>query len=257
MPYLFATAISTHRGGTPMMRPLFFEFPEDRSSWTVDEAYMLGESLYVAPIFRGSDPDYSAAASVLAPENSGPSQKGFAADERASVEVYIPFGDWFSLLTGEFFTGPSWSIQHHGYDSIPLFLRPGSAIALSGGAPVDFYFDENGAWKLKDLNESIEQEKAWKCDGEWKARGTEYDYASRVTVLANASRPLDAEVVIPDSRDENLGQSSAVLHVYETEKGKVCVEIISGEVKEEWRLQVVRKGYGVRSVSGRGRRLEI
>lgn len=246
-----------------MMRPLFFEFPEDRSSWVVDEAYMLGENLYVAPVFHESDLDYSAPASVFASENSGPVQKEFTASEKASVEVYIPYGDWFSLLTGEFFTGPSWSIQHHGYDSIPIFLRPGSAIVLSGGAPVDFYFDENSAWKLKDSNESTEQERAWKCDGEWKARGTEYDYASRVTVLVNASRssqqraPLDLEVVIPDSQDEKLGQSSAVLHIYETKKGKTCVEIISGEVKEEWRLQVVRKGHGVRSVSGRGRKLEI
>jgi len=269
MPYLFATAISTHQTGTPMMRPLFFEFPEDRNSWMVDEAYMLGENIYVAPVFRGSDLDsvgsggYSTTTPPFAPENSGSIQKESTVDEKASVEVYIPHGDWFSLLTGEFFTGPSWSIQHHGYDSVPLFLRPGSAIVLSGGAMVDFYFDKDSAWKLKDLNESTEGERAWKCDGEWKARGAEYDYASRVTVLVNASRPpqhgasLDLKVIIPDSRDENLGESSAVLRIRETKNGRICAEVVSGEVKEEWRLQVVRKGHGAQNVSGRGQKLEI
>jgi len=116
---------------------------------------------------------------------------------------------------------------------------------------------------LKDLNESTEGKRAWKCDGEWKARGAEYDYASRVTVLVNASRPpqqgtsLDLKVIIPDSRDENLGESSAVLRIRETKNGRICAEVISGEVKEEWRLQVVRKGHGAQNVSGRGQKLEI
>ncbi|KXN92522.1 Alpha-xylosidase [Leucoagaricus sp. SymC.cos] len=77
MPYLYGAAISTHRTGTPMMRPLFFEFPEDRTSWTIDEAYMLGINLYVAPVFSDSDLDpmgsggYSPAGSSFAPEASG------------------------------------------------------------------------------------------------------------------------------------------------------------------------------------------
>ncbi|KAF5353216.1 hypothetical protein D9756_008052 [Leucocoprinus leucothites] len=268
MPYLYATAISTHQTGTPMMRPLFFEFPEDRNSWTIDEAYMLGENLYVAPVFSGSDADlvgsggYSAAGSSFAPEDPTATkgdEKGSAGNEKASVQVYIPPGDWFSILTGEFFTGPSWSVQHHGYDSIPLLLRPGRAIALSAGAPTDSYFDERGVWKLRDLNETSGDERAWRGDGEWSARGAEYDFADKVTILVNASQPVDdVKVVIPDSRDEKLGQSAAEVRVYgNVEKGKIYAEVVIGEMKGEWRLVVVGKGLdSARSVVGQGKKLE-
>jgi len=152
MPYLYATAISTHKSGTPMMRPLFFEFPEDKTAWTIDEAYMLGEDLYVAPVFSGSDSDavgsggYSVAGSSFSPDSnaasttsqpnrtSGEDRKhGDSVHDKASVQAYIPSGDWFFLLTGGFYTGPCWSTQQHSYMSLPLF-RPGSAIVLSGGA---------------------------------------------------------------------------------------------------------------------------
>lgn len=280
MPYLYWTAISTHKTGNPMMRPLFFEYPEDRTSWTVDEAYMLGENLYVAPVFSGSDSDpmgsggYSAAGSSFAPDNSGltkGSSTGYAtAVGKASVQVYIPPGDWFSLLTGEFFTGPSWSIQHHAYDTVPLLLRPGRAIILSGGAPVDFYFDESGAWKLRDLSEMKVDERAWRGDGEFKARGAEYDYTTRVTVVINVSRPppsplgstehqatsLDLKLFVPDNRDERLGESCAELRVWENESGKVSVEVVRGELKGEWRVVKVGKGAGVvQGVAREGQKL--
>lgn len=261
-----------------MMRPLFFEFPEDRNAWTVDEAYMLGESLYVAPVFSGSNSDaigsggYSAAGSSFAPDHSSEA-KTLATESaagKASVQVYIPPGDWFSLFTGEFFTGPSWSIQQHGYDSVPLLLRPGHAIVLSGGAPVDFYFDEKGVWRLRDLSETKVNERAWRGDGEFKARGAEYDYSTGVTVLVNISRPppsalggtenktaaINLKLAVPDSRDERLGENVAELRVWENESGKVSVEVVNGELKGEWRVVKVGKGIDVvQSVAGQGQKL--
>lgn len=285
MPYLYATAITAHTTGTPMMRPLFFEFPEDKTSWTIDEAYMLGENLYVAPVFSGSDSDsidsggYSAAGSSFAPENStndtqtGSSEKDKTqqGDTPASVQVYIPPGDWFSLLTGDFYTGPSWSTQRHSYSSIPLLLRPGRAIVLSGGAPVDFYFDASGAWKLRELDEVKEEERARKGDGEWRARGAEYDCTSKVTVLVNTSRSpppgsddeqmgvLDLRVYIPDSHGDRLGQVSAELRVREIDGGKVRVEVVHGDLRGEWKVLRVGKETGVAQgvASGGQKSLEV
>lgn len=228
-----------------MIRPLFFEFPEDRTSWTIDEAYILGENLYVAPIFSGSDSDtvgsvgYSAAGSSFVPDKTTtPRTEEMATkpDGKASLQVYIPRRDWFSPLTGEFSTGPSWSIQQHRYDSIPLLLRPWSTIVLSCGALVDFYFDDLGAWKLRNLDEVELMERARSGVEEWKARGAAYDYTSRITVLVNASRPhhtgsgeqmaaLDFRLSVPDTRDDNLGQSSAEIRAQENVSGNVCVEM--------------------------------
>ena len=52
MPYLYRMAAVAHERGTPVMRPLMMQFPEDRGSDCIDLQYMLGDSLLVAPIFR-------------------------------------------------------------------------------------------------------------------------------------------------------------------------------------------------------------
>jgi len=132
--------------------------------------------------------------------------------------------------------------------SLPLFLRPGSAIILSGGAPVDFYFDESGAWRLKELYETKVEERAWKSDGEWRARGAEYDYTSRVTVVVNFSLPpatvrgISLSLHVPNSRD---GGYSAGIGVSGTNGGKVRVEVMVGKLRGEWRVVRVGRDTGV------------
>ncbi len=37
-----------HEDGTPVMRTLFYEFPEDDKTWEVDNTYMLGDEILVA-----------------------------------------------------------------------------------------------------------------------------------------------------------------------------------------------------------------
>ena len=50
MPYLAGSGPG-ERGGTPMLRPMVLEFPEDPATEHVDTQYMLGDSLLVAPVF--------------------------------------------------------------------------------------------------------------------------------------------------------------------------------------------------------------
>lgn len=44
-----------HEDGTPVMRTLFYEFPEDDKTWEVDNTYMLGDEILVAPIMNYKD----------------------------------------------------------------------------------------------------------------------------------------------------------------------------------------------------------
>lgn len=39
----------THKHNTPVMRPLFFEFPEQETSWTITDQYCFGPDLLIAP----------------------------------------------------------------------------------------------------------------------------------------------------------------------------------------------------------------
>ncbi|WP_327339982.1 alpha-xylosidase [Streptomyces sp. NBC_01324] len=100
MPYLYGVAATAHRTGVPMMRPMLLEFPGDPTTRMLDRQYMLGPDLLVAPVFT----------------------------EDGQVEYYVPEGTWTSLLTGETVTGPAWRHEIHGFDSLPVLVRPGAVL---------------------------------------------------------------------------------------------------------------------------------
>ncbi|MFE2989654.1 alpha-xylosidase [Streptomyces sp. NPDC059262] len=100
MPYLFRTAQQARERGTPVMRAMLLEFPEDPACHTLDRQYMLGDDLLVAPVFSAE----------------------------GSVEYYVPEGTWTHLLSGERVEGPGWRRERYGFDSLPLLARPGSVI---------------------------------------------------------------------------------------------------------------------------------
>ncbi|MEU6608595.1 alpha-xylosidase [Streptomyces shenzhenensis] len=104
MPYLYGAAVTAHRTGVPVMRPMVLEFPHDPACRPLDRQYLLGADLLVAPVFA----------------------------EDGEVEVYLPEGTWTHLLTGERVTGPVWRTEHHGYDSLPLYVREGAVLPLAG-----------------------------------------------------------------------------------------------------------------------------
>lgn len=102
MPYLYRQAVIAHETGVPMLRPMFMEYPQDRSCHNLDLQYMLGDSLLVAPIFH----------------------------EDGSVEYYLPKGKWVNLLTGETLDGNRWHQGCFDYHSLPLMVAPNSILPM-------------------------------------------------------------------------------------------------------------------------------
>ncbi len=102
MPYLYAMMMEAHEHGTPMMRPMMLEFPEDPACDTLDRQYMLGDRLLAAPIFR----------------------------EDGQVSYYLPKGRWTNLLTGECAAGGAWRTEKHGFMTLPLMVRPGTVLPM-------------------------------------------------------------------------------------------------------------------------------
>ncbi|GGO53719.1 hypothetical protein GCM10012286_61770 [Streptomyces lasiicapitis] len=100
MPYLYGVAAEAHRTGVPVMRPMLLEFPGDAACRGLDRQYMLGPDLLVAPVFSAE----------------------------GEVEFYLPAGTWTHLLTGETVEGPCWRHEVHGFDSLPLYVRPGALL---------------------------------------------------------------------------------------------------------------------------------
>jgi len=53
IPYLHAAFVRYHREGLPPFRALVMDYPEDPGTFAVDDQYLAGESLLVAPVFAG------------------------------------------------------------------------------------------------------------------------------------------------------------------------------------------------------------
>jgi alpha-D-xyloside xylohydrolase len=93
MPYLYSQAHVDAARGWPMLRTLFFEFPGDPASWLVEDEYMLGANLLVAPLFE---------------------------DNATGRRVYVPPGTWIDYQTGQAYEGGRWHQIAAG--TVPLVL---------------------------------------------------------------------------------------------------------------------------------------
>ncbi|WP_326806825.1 alpha-xylosidase [Streptomyces sp. NBC_01775] len=100
MPYLYRAARQAAEHGTPVMRAMLLEFPDDPACHTLDRQYMLGDDLLVAPVFTAD----------------------------GTVEYYVPDGEWTHLLSGERIPGPGWRREQYGFDSLPLLVRAGAVL---------------------------------------------------------------------------------------------------------------------------------
>lgn len=103
-PYVAGLMAEAHTHGDPLMRPMFYDHPGDERSWTLDDQYMFGPDLLVAPIL---------AAGVT---------------ER---DVWLPSGDWVDAWTGEARSGGASIRCPAPLHQIPVFVRAGAAVAAA------------------------------------------------------------------------------------------------------------------------------
>ena len=98
-PYLKKLMQEAHEKGTPVMRPLFYEFPEDKKAWSVEDAYMFGSRLLVAPVLY---------------------------EEVRQRELYLPAGcSWEHAWSGETYQGGQLITVNAPLEEIPVFKKIG------------------------------------------------------------------------------------------------------------------------------------
>jgi alpha-D-xyloside xylohydrolase len=96
-PYVTAQMEAAHQKGTPVMRPLFYDFPQDKAAWECEDAYMFGPDLLVAPIMY---------------------------EGMTKREVYLPAGaNWKNVWTGEIVNGGSTVEVDAPLAIIPVFAK--------------------------------------------------------------------------------------------------------------------------------------
>ena len=92
MPYVYAQAKDSSERGLPMLRALFIEYPDDPGSWLVDDEYLFGSSILVAPLMHEGD---------------------------TARDVYLPPGTWIDYQSGKAYEG-GW--QHLQAGQIPAII---------------------------------------------------------------------------------------------------------------------------------------
>ncbi|MGB8451361.1 MAG: glycoside hydrolase family 31 protein [Anaerocolumna sp.] len=96
-PYITELMEAAHEQGTPVMRPLFYDFPEDSQVWEIEDQYMFGPDVLVAPVLY--------------------------ADLRKRT-VYFPKGStWKNIWTGKIYEGGTAAEVEAPLEQIPVFTR--------------------------------------------------------------------------------------------------------------------------------------
>ncbi|MFT0795449.1 glycoside hydrolase family 31 protein [Synechococcus sp. H70.1] len=104
LPYLYSLFWESSQTGSPILRPLFYEFPDDPQTYEISDQALLGPALLAAPVVR-------------------PGVRCRA--------VYLPAGTWFDWWTGQAHSGPGYVLAPAPLEQLPLFVRSGSILPLA------------------------------------------------------------------------------------------------------------------------------
>ena len=129
LPFLYTTLEEAHRTGVPLFRPLMLNYQDDASTYNLDDEFMIGEDLLVAPIVK---PDVT------------------------SRLVYLPKGMWYDFWTNKKYSGGTTIRIDAPLETVPIFVRGGAIIPIGpemkyvGEKPFDpitfaIYPDESGS----------------------------------------------------------------------------------------------------------------
>lgn len=158
MPYLYSKAVEAHEEGTPMMRPVVFEYPDDPVAAYLETQYLLGDALMVAPVLR----------------------------EDKTARYYLPEGAWTDYFTGEVKEGGRYYEGTYDYFSLPLYVRENTLLATGAVSHrPDYDYRDNAVLHLYQLADGaeavcrlVDQKGAHICSVTASRKGNEITFTS-------------------------------------------------------------------------------
>ncbi|MDZ5001504.1 alpha-glucosidase, partial [Clostridium perfringens] len=105
LPYLYDLMWKCENTGAPIIRPLLFNYQNDKNTYEINDEFLYGDSILVAPIVE-----------------QGMRQK----------LVYLPKGNkWIDFWTGEEHNGGKYIIKDAPLDTCPIFIKEASIIPMA------------------------------------------------------------------------------------------------------------------------------
>ncbi len=106
LPYLYTLAWEASRTGAPLARPLFWSEPEDPALWQVEDAFLLGGDLVVAPVVE---------------------------EGARRRTLQLPRGGWYGLSDDTYFDGSRQVDLDAPLEHIPVLVRAGTVLPMQEG----------------------------------------------------------------------------------------------------------------------------
>jgi alpha-glucosidase len=103
LPYLYTLAWCANQYGRPLVRPLFWYDIEDPGLWDIDDAFLLGENLLVAPVLE---------------------------EGVSSRRLVLPRGNWYNFWDDTLLRGPGEVELHASLERIPLLVSAGCVLPM-------------------------------------------------------------------------------------------------------------------------------
>lgn len=113
LPYLYSAFVKYRREGIPPVRALVFDYEEDLETRNIDDEYLFGDHLLVAPM---------------------------TIEDGVERKVYLPEGKWHDFFDGTVYEGGRWLQIKADYDKIPVFVRENCILPLA--EPVEYVDSE-------------------------------------------------------------------------------------------------------------------
>jgi alpha-glucosidase len=101
LPYLYTALYQCTQTGIPIVRPLLLAFQDDPTTHTLDDEFLCGDALLVAPVLE-----------------EGATRR----------RVYLPAGYWYDFWTDTLYEGTAWVEAEAPLERIPVFVRAGAVI---------------------------------------------------------------------------------------------------------------------------------
>ena len=101
LPFLYTTLEEAHQNGVPLFRPLVLNYQDDPNTYNLDDEFMIGSDLLVAPIVK---PDITRRL------------------------VYLPKGTWYDYWTNKKYEGGTMIAAEAPLETVPMFVRAGAII---------------------------------------------------------------------------------------------------------------------------------
>lgn len=200
LPYIYSLAFQVYQNNYTLMRSLMFDFAEDSKVKEISQEYLFGPAYLVCP--------------VTEPMEYGPLSTPLKKEKR--VKVYLPKGcGWYLEEKDTFYEGGQEVEVYAGIETMPLFVREGSIIPISGEkcgkcTEIHIYAGADGSFSLYEDNEKdYSYEK-----GEYRLLHMVYDDTAK-----------ELKVTEEGSKRECSKEYAVIYHTKEGKKQTKIVEV--------------------------------